>query len=164
VTRDVVLTYRPLSAGGDATTTRRRWFWLNLATGCFAAWLLVVVYLENARVTAPFRGSLHDLIYYFPPVHLCSFLLGVTGGAWYLTDGQARRRSRLTTSLLATASLLVTYFAIEYRANTAYLGVYSSFADDHEALLASCRDLARASLIADPEPQAPTTPGKRKGR
>jgi hypothetical protein len=33
-------------AGGDDATTRRRWFWLNLATGCFAAWLLVVVYLE----------------------------------------------------------------------------------------------------------------------
>lgn len=34
------------NADRDAATTRRRWFWLNLATGCFAAWLLVVVYLE----------------------------------------------------------------------------------------------------------------------
>jgi hypothetical protein len=33
-------------AAGDEATTRRRWLWLNLATGCFAAWLLVVVYLE----------------------------------------------------------------------------------------------------------------------
>jgi hypothetical protein len=34
------------TTAGDGTTTRRRWLWLNLATGCFAAWLIVVVYLE----------------------------------------------------------------------------------------------------------------------
>jgi hypothetical protein len=34
------------NAERDATTTRRRWLWLNVATGCFAAWLIVVVYLE----------------------------------------------------------------------------------------------------------------------
>jgi len=43
--------------------------------------------------------------------------------------------------------------AIEYRANTAYLGVYSSFADDHEALLASCRDL-RNKRLRDPDPES----------
>lgn len=32
----------------DAECRRRRWFWLNLATACFAAWLAVVVYLEPA--------------------------------------------------------------------------------------------------------------------
>lgn len=89
-----------------------------LLVASLAAWAMtqvVVVYLLNARVTLAFRGSLHDLIYYFPVVHLCSFLLGVAGGAWYLTEGQARRRGRLTTSLLAMASLIVAYLALEYR-------------------------------------------------
>jgi TetR/AcrR family transcriptional regulator, transcriptional repressor for nem operon len=46
------------------------------------------------------------------------------------------------------------------------LGVARSVQDEalSERILASCRDLARASLVADPEPQTPTTPGKRKGR
>jgi len=35
-----------VTAADDAGTTRRRWLWLNVATGCFAAWLIVVVYLE----------------------------------------------------------------------------------------------------------------------
>jgi bacillolysin len=42
--------------------------------------------------------------------------------------------------------------AVEYRANTGYLGVYSNFADDHEALLASCRDL-RNKRLRDPDPE-----------
>jgi peptidoglycan/LPS O-acetylase OafA/YrhL len=89
-----------------------------LLVASLAAWAMtqvVVVYLVNARVTLATHGSLHDLLYYFPVVHLCSFLLGVTGGAWYLTEGQARRRSRLTTSLLAMASLAVSYLALEYQ-------------------------------------------------
>lgn len=42
--------------------------------------------------------------------------------------------------------------AIEYRALTRYLGVYSNFADDSEALLASCREL-RNKRLRDPDPE-----------
>ena len=42
--------------------------------------------------------------------------------------------------------------AVQYRALTSYLSVYSNFVDDYEALLASCRDLRNKPLTsADPE-------------
>jgi Zn-dependent metalloprotease len=42
--------------------------------------------------------------------------------------------------------------AIQYRALTRYLSVYSNFVDDYEALQASCRDL-RNKRITDPDPE-----------
>ncbi len=42
--------------------------------------------------------------------------------------------------------------SIEYRANTHYLSVFSDFADNNEALLASCRDL-RNKRLRDPDPE-----------
>jgi bacillolysin len=42
--------------------------------------------------------------------------------------------------------------AVQFRALTSYLSVYSNFVDDYEALLASCRDLRNKKLLsADPE-------------
>jgi bacillolysin len=42
--------------------------------------------------------------------------------------------------------------AVQYRALTRYLSVYSNFADDYEALQASCRDL-RNKRLTDPDPE-----------
>jgi Zn-dependent metalloprotease len=42
--------------------------------------------------------------------------------------------------------------AVQYRALTRYLGVYSNFVDDYEALQASCRDL-RNKRLTDPDPE-----------
>ena len=42
--------------------------------------------------------------------------------------------------------------AVQYRALTRYLSVYSNFVDDYEALQASCRDL-RNVRITDPDPE-----------
>ena len=95
-----------------------RWRPRVLLVASLVAWAmtqLVVVYLENARVTLASREALHDLVFYFPPVHLCSFLLGVTGGAWYLTEELPRRRSRLASSLFATATLIAVYLVLEHR-------------------------------------------------
>jgi bacillolysin len=42
--------------------------------------------------------------------------------------------------------------AVQYRALTRYLSVYSNFTDDYEALQASCRDL-RGKRLTDPDPE-----------
>jgi Zn-dependent metalloprotease len=42
--------------------------------------------------------------------------------------------------------------AVQYRALTSYLGVYSNFVDDYEALQGSCRDL-RNKRLNDPDPE-----------
>jgi len=58
-------------------------------------WLATQVLLSLA-LSGPFyqgyRTFSHDLIYYFPPSHLCSFLLGIAGGLWIL-EGKGRRVS-----------------------------------------------------------------------
>jgi peptidoglycan/LPS O-acetylase OafA/YrhL len=95
-----------------------RWTPRVLLVASLGAWTItqvVVIYLQNAAVVAPARYTLHELIHYFPVLHLCSFLLGVMGGAWFLTEGQARGRSQTASGLVAGASLVVTYLVIEYR-------------------------------------------------
>jgi peptidoglycan/LPS O-acetylase OafA/YrhL len=94
-----------------------------ILAAAFAMWgvtQLVVTYLENTKATQAFRTGLHDLVFYFPPVHLCSFLLGVMGGAWYLSTAQTRAQTwsqgRLVRSLVAMGSLIVAYLLIEFRA------------------------------------------------
>ncbi|HEV8524457.1 MAG TPA: M4 family metallopeptidase [Terriglobales bacterium] len=77
-------------------------------------------------------------------VHINS---GVPNKAYALmVDGGTHNGIAVTGIGLTRAS------AVEYRANTGYLGVYSSFVDDNEALLASCRDL-RNKRLRDPDPE-----------
>ena len=50
-------------------------------------WMITQVILSSALSTDFYRGypSLsHDFIFYFPLVHLCSFLWGIVGGIWFL--------------------------------------------------------------------------------
>jgi peptidoglycan/LPS O-acetylase OafA/YrhL len=75
---------------------------------------LVVIYLENVSMPVPARAGIHDLVFYFPVVHLGSFLMGMTGGAWFMTRG-AERRSRAARSAMAAASLITAYLVIEFR-------------------------------------------------
>jgi peptidoglycan/LPS O-acetylase OafA/YrhL len=103
-----------------------RWRPRTLLTASLVAWAMtegVVVYLANAHAVA--APVIHELIYYFPLVHLSSFLLGVMGGAWYRTQDVARPRKSIASSLLATASLIVGYLACEHRAQwSSSLGVF----------------------------------------
>ena len=47
--------------------------------------LLLSTNLFNSRVYKPYPSISHDLIFYFPPVHLASFFLGVAGAYYYLS-------------------------------------------------------------------------------
>lgn len=77
-------------------------------------------------------------------VHINS---GVPNKAYALmVDGGTHNGITVTGIGLTRAS------AVQYRTNSRYLGVYSSFVDNNEALLASCRDL-RNKRLRDPDPE-----------
>lgn len=74
------------------------------------------VYLQNAAALQAARPLIHLLIHYFPLPHLCSFVLGVAGGALYLQrPADDSRAGQLRASLLATVCLLATVLALEFR-------------------------------------------------
>lgn len=57
-------------------------------------WLITQVILSIVRNSGFYQGfpsPSHDLIYYFPLSHFCSFLLGVTGAYYFLKKGKETR-------------------------------------------------------------------------
>jgi bacillolysin len=72
---------------------------------------------------------------------------GVPNKAFYLMVAGGTHNGVTVSGIgLAKAS------AVQYRALTRYLSVYSNFVDDYEALQASCRDL-RNKRVNDPDPE-----------
>ncbi|TDK66526.1 acyltransferase [Sapientia aquatica] len=52
-------------------------------------WLATQIVLSVALTMGYYTGfpsTSHDLIFYFPPSHFCSFLLGVSGGVWFIRN------------------------------------------------------------------------------
>jgi len=74
-----------------------------------AAWLLtqVALSLVLSRTDYADTGPLHDLVYYWPPAHWCSFALGIAGGHWYLREGKAAAGRWTALALLAVAVAIV---------------------------------------------------------
>jgi peptidoglycan/LPS O-acetylase OafA/YrhL len=54
-----------------------------------------------------------EIIVYFPPFHLNSFIMGVVGGIWYLREGQNQRiNSRVTLFFVALSFFLVAAYTV----------------------------------------------------
>ena len=81
-----------------------------LAAWVVVFWLGTQVVLSTllTRIANGHDGSLHDLVYYFPPSHLCSFAMGLAGGLIF-RDREWSRSSGLGALLvsLAAGSLVV---------------------------------------------------------
>lgn len=78
-----------------------------------AVQVLVIWLLRNGYYKG-WASTLHDLIYYSPMAHLCSFLLGIAGGCWLM----AYKEKRLTGVLslpLTVAVLTLVWAALEYK-------------------------------------------------
>lgn len=57
----------------------------------FIVWLLtqmILVMLLNSSLYTGFPSFSHHLIYYFPPSHFCSFLLGIAGAICLIENGK----------------------------------------------------------------------------
>ncbi len=51
----------------------------------------------------------HDLIYYFPLTHLCSFLLGVSGGIWFKQSGYVIENNLVSVILVVGSGAVIVY-------------------------------------------------------
>ncbi|MCP3944636.1 MAG: acyltransferase [Desulfobacteraceae bacterium] len=79
-------------------------------------WLLtqiILVMLLNSGFYADFPSLSKDLIYYFPPSHFCSFLLGISG-AFYVIKGREKSypKSGISTFMILVSCMLI-FFLIE---------------------------------------------------
>jgi peptidoglycan/LPS O-acetylase OafA/YrhL len=96
----------PLLALWAYRISMRRLIWLSIG-------FWVISQILHAGLYRIYYPAQHNLLLYFPPFHLNSFLLGAVGGAWYLTkpkDQDAERsqpRWLLTLSLFLIGLLLV---------------------------------------------------------
>jgi peptidoglycan/LPS O-acetylase OafA/YrhL len=62
---------------------------VNLAVFSLAVYLvtqLILSSLMNQAIHEPDTSLLYDLVFYFPIFHYCSFLLGITGGVFFLRN------------------------------------------------------------------------------
>ncbi len=67
--------------------------------------------LLNSRFYKPYPSISHDLIFYFPPVHLASFFLGIAGAYYYLSIKDRKFsplliRTGLVLSIIGTVAVL----------------------------------------------------------
>jgi peptidoglycan/LPS O-acetylase OafA/YrhL len=73
---------------------------------------IVLFYLLNTGFYQGFPSKSHDLIYYFPVAHFCSFLLGIAGAYW-LRSFQYIKLSVFTSISLMLLSLITIVFCFE---------------------------------------------------
>ena len=87
-----------------------RWSPRHAIKVCVAAWLLTQFVLSLLLAHSGYAptGAIHDIVFYSPLAHWCSFLLGVVGGHWYVREGSAfRGRSADTAVMLAAMAAIV---------------------------------------------------------
>ena len=70
--------------------------------------------LYNTNFYRPYPSIQHDLIFYFPPVHLASFLLGIAGAYYYLSI-KGRKISLLFIRAGVFSSLLLSFLVLNNR-------------------------------------------------
>lgn len=72
-----------------------------LLTQCVLSFLLM-------RGGEPAPAGVHDLVFYSPPAHFCSFLLGIAGGRWFSSAKPTPRSVAVATAtLFASIGLLL---------------------------------------------------------
>ena len=77
----------------------------------------ILINLLNSGFYAGFPSVSHDLIYYFPLSHYCSFLLGVAGGYIFQNNPDAFGRPGLARTTSMLAMLVIVYLLIDHEAD-----------------------------------------------
>ncbi len=86
---------------------------LIMALGIWLMTQSVFSYALKHGMYGGFPSLSHDLIYYFPLSHLCSFLLGVAGAHWFLERRPCVSHEALS-FVLVYGSIALVILAIEY--------------------------------------------------
>jgi peptidoglycan/LPS O-acetylase OafA/YrhL len=98
----------------------------KIATFTLVFWLCtqgILLLLLNSSFYTGFPSASHDLIFYFPLAHLCSFLLGVAGASIFLSRKKNVQKS--TFIFLIAFWILSLLFLLEYQQIfTSWLGLH----------------------------------------
>lgn len=73
--------------------------------------------LLSIKFYSGFPSNSHDLIYYFPLSHYCSFFLGVSGGYVYSKHTEQFNRTGFLPFIILIATLFVNYIILKYSYN-----------------------------------------------
>ena len=92
----------------------------------FTVWGLTQI-VTAAAVSGGYYGGFpsfsHDLIFYFPPAHLCSFLLGISGAMWALKNKTRTENAFVSVLLVAVPLLLIAAVLDNKETVAAYFGM-----------------------------------------
>jgi peptidoglycan/LPS O-acetylase OafA/YrhL len=84
-----------------------------LSVGFYIFTQAVLSNLMTDKFYNGFPSASHDLIYYFPLSHYCSFLLGVTGGYVFIKNNKLFLKEGVFPLIIMILVLYITYFFIQ---------------------------------------------------
>ena len=91
--------------------------WKKLAILSLAFYLFTQALMSNLLSSDFYNGfpsASHDLLYYFPPVHLCSFFLGISGGYLYVKNKERFNRPGIIPLIILLTMLLLNLYLLQY--------------------------------------------------
>jgi len=102
----------------------------KMAAFSLLLWVVTQAILSGALSNGFYSGFpsfSHDLIYYFPLSHFCSFLLGISGGMWFIAGKYRVKNIYLSIALVGGAALLLIFFLNNESQLVKYLGFQVAF-------------------------------------
>lgn len=106
----------------------------QLTLGCISFWAITQVItttILSGELYGGYPSFTHDLVYYFPITHFCSFIIGVCGAKWFLNSRIVIHGNLLSLVLLFFTSFLLVFFMDSegklHRATGLHLPFASSF-------------------------------------
>ena len=91
--------------------------WKNLVILAVLFYILTQATLNTLMRSGFYTGFpsvSHDLMFYFPLVHLCSFFLGISGGYIYVKNINRFDQSGIIPTLLLVFSLLLNFYLLQF--------------------------------------------------
>ena len=86
--------------------------WIALAI--YAVTQAFLIWLVNAPFFEDFPSWSYSLVYFFPPIHFCSLLLGMAGGLIYLKNRDKRMESNLPSYVVLIGAFALDFLAVQY--------------------------------------------------
>lgn len=118
----------------------------------------VTTIILSSEIYGGFRSISHDLIYYFPLTHFCSFMLGISGAMWIKNKKHSTINETFSFVLVCITTLLVVISLNNQSELSAFMGLKFAFGSSFFAPLflffiisiALCRSKIIKTLSAKP--------------
>jgi len=111
-----------------------QWLVFAVALGTWLVTQLLLIAALNLGWYQGYPSLSHDLIVYFPPVHLGSFLLGVAGGIWFVSRPDRVMANPVSLLLIAASFGLIVAMLQDGLSIQAWVGLKLPFESSFMAL------------------------------